>query len=168
MGARGPAPRTNLSPGVDSFRGDLPPAPVGLSEFAAAEYERVRSIGGDVFGAADFEAICDWVDTVERERAICALINWPTATVFSERTGAEYPDPKFNVWQTLKKHKMALAAKLGFNPTDRARLLGGVEAAPVENPLLAEIKREQSTIAERASAAPAGKRPRGRPRKATV
>jgi hypothetical protein len=134
---------------------------------AAAEYERVREIGGDVFGAADFHAIRRWATLVEMEELAFNEINWPSGTLISEK-GVPYRDPHLDTWGSLNKALTVLASKLGFNPADRARLLGGVEAAPVENPLLAEIKREQSTIAERASAAPAVKRPRGRPRKATV
>ena len=144
MGARGPAPKTSVEPlDPNAFNGDMPPPPPDMSPEGVAEFKRIAEIGGSHYTAADYQTIIDFVELLEKERAIHAEIEWPHATLVSTRTGATYVDPRYSIWSSLRKARFALAQKLGMNPTDRARLLGGVASKPAENPLLAEIRSAQ-------------------------
>lgn len=78
-----------------------------------------------------------------------AKLDWENPVVTSER-GVGYMDPQFSAWSCVHNKLTAMAAKLGFNPTDRGR----IPSPPAEddNPILNEIKAEQEEIKRKQAA----------------
>ena len=128
MGSRGPLPQSKSSL---AFKGGVPEAPAWMDETARAEYKRVVELLAEIPGhlqQVDFSTVCTYCQAFADVRRIHALVYDGTAELKPEGEvlisdkGNAYVNPRVNVLSMAHNRMKDSGARLGFSPSDRARV----------------------------------------------
>lgn len=107
------------------FAPGVPPPPPWLDENAVAEYERVAEqleIAGDAYlQQVDMSDLSTYSQAYSDVIRLTPIVRVEGEALTSDK-GNLYPNPRNNALQMAYNRMSKAAARLGFSPTDRARI----------------------------------------------